>query len=485
MDVDFLDRNYALAYPEEHDCILDLQGANANCCKFNRWGSLIAVGTTDGRMYIVDFVTKGIVKHWTAHVQPIMALSWSRDGRKLLTGSADSTVVVWDVLTTIPLHKYKYSAIVVSALFNPRNDNQVVVLPLGMFPLSETIVDGRPQHSVVTCDIPGAGDEGVTAIAFDRRGKYLITGTSKGRLCIYDAKTLKLVNHLRQNSQQQIRNIIIPRRHNQLLTNSSDRVIRCFDLDELITKPKGAVVDQAQKLLDIVNKAAWKSVCVSSEGDYICGGSNKSHSLHIWERNSGSLVKIVHGTKGELLLDVQWHPTRPIILSVANGIVSVWTQAHVENWSAFAPEFTELEENEKWDASVLWHIFRFQTQRKESEFDLDDEDADEGENKDNLDKAEEELDVCGLKAGDMLCSSDEEDDPDLLMPDPRGEKGPLWFIPACPDMENMDAPTTQPGDVLHKPVSQFDNITSDDLEYRKRPAAGAVPVASKPKKPKL
>ncbi|KAK6029039.1 WD domain, G-beta repeat protein, partial [Ostertagia ostertagi] len=299
------------------DGTLDLQNGAANCCKFNRWGTLVAVGSTDGRVFIFDFVTKGIVKTWTAHALPISSLSWSRDGRKLLTASADTTVAVWNVIEGASMYRLKYSAMVTSAVFNPRNDNQVLVLQLNYPPCLDEL-EPRSQR-IITNDIPGAVEDGVSAIAFDRRANYLITGTNKGKLIVYNAKTLKMVSWGRQNSVQQVKQIVIPRRGNFIITNSQDRIIRTFDLNDILDCQNGSTIEPKHRVTDIVNK-------------------------------------------GECLMDVQWHPIRPVILSVANGMVSVWTQAHVENWSAFAPEFTELEENAKYE-------------EKEGEFDLEDEDA--------------------------------------------------------------------------------------------------------------
>lgn len=143
--------------------------------------------------------------------------------------------------------------------------------------------------------------------------------------------------------------------------NTADRVIRVYDSQEVLTCGRDGEPEPIQKLQDLVNKTMWKKCCFSGDGEYICAGSARQHALYIWEKSIGNLVKILHGTKGELLLDVAWHPVRPIIASISSGVVSVWAQNQVENWSAFAPDFKELDENVEYE-------------ERESEFDLSDED---------------------------------------------------------------------------------------------------------------
>lgn len=76
-------------------------------------------------------------------------------------------------------------------------------------------------------------------------------------------------------------------------------------------------------------RTPWKVCCFSGDCEYVCAGSGRAHALYIWERNTGSLVKILHGIKGETLLDVVWHPFKPLICSISNGIVSIWSQTHI------------------------------------------------------------------------------------------------------------------------------------------------------------
>ncbi len=58
-------------------------------------------------------------------------------------------------------------------------------------------------------------------------------------------------------------------------------------------------------------------------------------------------------------MDLQWHPLAPIVVSCAasSGVIFIWTTNLTEHWSAYAPNFTELHQNEVY-------------QEREDEFDI-------------------------------------------------------------------------------------------------------------------
>ena len=213
--------------------------------------------------------------------------------------------------------------------------------------------------------------------------------------------------------------------------NTSDRIIRIYNYAEMLSCGINCDLEPKQKLQDLVNKSLWRKCCWSGDGEYICGASSRQHSLYIWEMVSGTLVTILRGTKGEALADVCWHPVRPIIASISSGVVSVWSHSQVENWSAFAPDFRELEENVEYN-------------ERESEFDVQDEDrsldgfdlhgppqkrqrSDKNAHERKLEDETIEIDVVNEQRIEALVSSDDEDINDQLV-----------YLPCAPDIEDPD-----------------------------------------------
>ncbi|KAI0212336.1 Retinoblastoma-binding protein 5 [Lamellibrachia satsuma] len=398
-------------FPEDIDGTLDCVSI-AITCAFNRRGTLLAVGCNDGRIAIWDFLTRGIASIISAHVHPVCSLSWNRNGRKLLSTATDNTVSIWDVETGECDKTFRFPSPVIKAQFHPRDSTKLLVCPM-KHPTVLMTIDGHHQQ------VPLDEENDLNVVAsFDRRGQNIYTGNSKGMMLVYETDTMKVAASFRvttgTSNTTAIKSIEFARRGNCFLVNSADRVIRVYESGEVLACGKGGEPEPVQKLQDLVNKSLWKKCCFSGDGEYVAAGSARQHSLYIWEKSIGNLVKILHGTKGEMLLDLVWHPVRPIIASISNGIVSVWAQNQVENWSAFAPDFKELDENVEYE-------------EHESEFDIEDEDKEVEETK-CTEEEDIEVDVTSVDVIPAFLSSDEEaDDPKVLL-----------FLPVSPDMDELE-----------------------------------------------
>lgn len=400
-------------YPEEFDGSLDCISLGVTC-SFNKHGTLLAVGCNDGRIVIWDFLTRGIAKIISAHVHPVCSLSWSRNGFKLLSASTDNNACIWDVLSGDCEQKFRFPSPILRIQFDPRNDERFIVCPMRF---QAVLVEINGTHRMLPLDADG--DLNIVA-SFDRRGRNIFTGNAKGRILVLNSKSLEIIASFKiivgTSSATAVKSIEFARRGDAFLINTSDRVIRVYDSSEVIACGRDGEPEPIQKLQDLVNKTTWKKCCFSGDGEYICAGSARQHALYVWEKSVGNLVKILHGTKGELLLDVVWHPVRPIIASISSGLVSIWAQNQVENWSAFAPDFKELDENVDYE-------------ERESEFDIDDEDRSVNLLTEAQYDEEIEVDVTKIEPIAAFCSSDEEGIDD---------DAALQFLPMAPEVEDPE-----------------------------------------------
>lgn len=351
---------------------------------------------------IWDFETRGIAKELSdkACVAAITSVCWSKYGHYLLASATDKSLTLWNVMTGQKIARTTLPQIALHARLYPGSSETSVCLacPLSSPPLLVNLSTGSTTVLPISVSEPPGPASAVsqsrnkssdvftpfapTAATFNKHGDLMYVGNFKGEILIIDFNSTVVHGVITVPGGSVIKNIVFSRDGQYLLTNSNDRTIRIY---ENLLPQKDAVkalmvlsedVDSdlegtdklkmvgskclvlSREFQDSVNRSHWRAPCFSGDGEWVIGAlaSKGEHKIYIWGKD-GILVKILEGPK-EALTDLAWHPVNPIIVSVSlAGFVYIWAKDYTENWSAFAPDFKELEENEEYE-------------EREDEFDL-------------------------------------------------------------------------------------------------------------------
>ncbi|KAK9450758.1 WD40-repeat-containing domain protein [Limtongia smithiae] len=395
---------FALAQEYPENLTHTLNYGRSTCIRFNRKGDYLASGLADGTVIVFDFDTYGIARVLRGHTRAVQSLSWSRDGRYLLSSSRDWKCILWDLYDGSRERTVHFESAIWTAELHPFNH---LIFVVALFEDEPQLVDctekSARKHllsSEPLTKTPGeessgrAGDEidedsgentmkgrkqdvqSTLVVTFTRSGQYIFSGTSKGWLNVIDTETCQTLRSEKFTAAN-IKHIVFSKSGKQFAVNSSDRAIRLFNTPDMsYMDPVDWEIEVLHKFQDVVNRLQWNAVAFSANGDYVLASTYEdAHDVYIWETTVGSLVKIIEAPREEIV-DVQWHPNRTLLAATGleKGTIYVWATVTPQRWSALAPDFVEVDENVDY-------------QEREDEFDII---PDEIVNKRKLDQEDED-----------------------------------------------------------------------------------------------
>jgi WD40 repeat protein len=138
----------------------------------------------------------------TGHINSIVQLAFSANGRTLASCSIDQTIRIWNVATG------KEEAKLVG------HDDEVYCLAFG--PGDKTLITGGNDKTIRTWDLETAKetqkldiDAPVWGLAFTRDGKRIVAGGKDGTVTVFDAKSGKVLHKLDATPRSRVNHVAV------------------------------------------------------------------------------------------------------------------------------------------------------------------------------------------------------------------------------------------------------------------------------------
>ncbi|KAK9820894.1 hypothetical protein WJX74_003022 [Apatococcus lobatus] len=492
MNRSLLDPFQSLELPEQIEEYLD--HGNARCVAYNPFGTLLAAGCQDGKVVVWDCATRGVAREYEGHSKQVTCLRWSKSGKHIISGGLDQCAVRYNVekgakdatvsldaaVVSISVHHIQPHVCVASfAVGSPSRidftTKSVRAVPTVLLDAEAKQTKGAAQNSLLS------------AIALcDHAGDVIYVGQTRGTIAIVDANSLRFLDVIKVSGSPRILSLVLNSSGSHLAAICYDRVIRLYEVasfsgraarrksftaNEVISKATGrhqapkagsallgsdAMLKLVREFQNAVERNQWRSVAFTADSEHLAAAahSKTEHIIYIWNRDFGNLTRILEGPK-QGVVDMDWHPARNMLASVsADGQIFLWVRVYRENWSAFAPDFEQLEENQEYV-------------EREDEFDVNARaeaapgDAPAGE------EEEEDVDILTLDP-DLM----QDEDPDSL------RHLPVHILPHDPP-EASDPDKDAEG----KAAAPAAEAVNEELEPSKsRPSSGGPTAAGRSKR---
>jgi len=273
---------------------------------FSPDGQRVVSGSDDGTLEVFDVATGRETLTLKRYADASGSVAFSRDGRRIVSGSRDGTLRVFDASTgQEALTLGERAEGLWSVAFSP--DGRRIV---------SGSRDGRLRvwdASTGQTRTLGEHAEGVWNVAFSRDGRRIVSGSRDGTLRVWDASTGQETFTLKGFSQWVISVAFSPDGR-RIVSGSRDGTLEVWD----------AVTGRETLALNGHAGSVW-SVAFSPDGQRIVSGSDDG-TLKIWDASTGQVALTLKGDK-DSIFSVAFSPDGRRIVSGCFGTLKVWDAA--------------------------------------------------------------------------------------------------------------------------------------------------------------
>ncbi len=282
------------------------------------------------------------------HRMSVRSVAFSPDGKRIVSGSQDNLVKVWDATNGQETLTFKgHQDVVRSVAFSP--DGQRIVS--GSWDCPPKVWDATTGQEIFTL----GSENFVMCVAFSPDGKSIACGNGYWKLKLWDAasgeETLTLKGH-----NEAIVCLAFSPDGKRIVTGSHDRTLKTWDL----TTGKETLTFKG-------HTGSIRSVAFSADGKRIASGSD-DHTVRVWDAASGQETLLLKGHT-DRVWSVAFSPNGKWILSGSNdktmklwdastGRETLTLKGHTAGvmWVAFSPDGKRIVSG-SWDNTLkLWDV---------------------------------------------------------------------------------------------------------------------------------
>jgi WD40 repeat protein len=341
---------------------------SVNAVAFSPDGARVLSGSDDKTIKLWDVATGALLRTFAGHSDRVTSVAFSPDGTHVLSGSWDGTKL-WDVATGALLRSFQgHTGAVTSVAFSP-DGTRVLSGSAGNNDKTLKLWDAATGALLRTFE---GHSTGVTSVAFSPDGTRVLSGSYDKTLKVWDAATGALLRTFEGHTEW-VTSVAFSPDGTRALSGSADKTLKLWNV------ATGASLRTIQGHSDRIN-----SVAFSHDGTHVLSGSgslaDKENTLKLWEAATGALLRAFEGRSTAVnAVAFSHHGTH--VLSGSSDGTKLWDaatgallrtfQGHTGKITsvAFSPDGTRVLSGSwakltMWDAAtgVLLHTFEGHTE---------------------------------------------------------------------------------------------------------------------------